>query len=49
MQNKLERLDEKVDRLNEKFDLVLSDLYDMRASVKSLGRRVTNLENTGSQ
>lgn len=49
MQNKLERLDEKVDRLNEKFDLVLSDLYDMRAGVKSLGRRVMNLENTGSQ
>jgi chromosome segregation ATPase len=49
MQNNLEQLDEKIDRFNEKFDLVLSDLYDMRAGVKSLGRRVTNLENTGSQ
>ena len=49
MQNKLEQLDEKVDRFNEKFDLVLSDLYDMRAGVKSLNKRVTNLENTGSQ
>jgi chromosome segregation ATPase len=49
VQNKLEQLDEKFGRLNEKFDLILSDLYDMRANVKSLGKRMTNLENTDSQ
>ncbi len=49
MQNNLEQLNEKVDRLNEKFELALSDLYDMRAHVKSLGKRVTNLENTNSR
>jgi chromosome segregation ATPase len=48
MQNNLEQLNEKFDRLNEKFDLVLSDLYDMRAGIKSLGKRVTNLENIRS-
>ena len=49
MQHKLEQLDEKSDRLSEKFDLILSDLYDTRANVKSLGKRVTNLEETSSQ
>jgi hypothetical protein len=49
MQNQLERLERKFDRQNEKFDLVLSDLYDMRANIKSLGKRVSDLEDTQPQ
>lgn len=46
MQAQLERLERKFDRLSEKFDLVLSDLYDARGDIKSLSRRVTELEDT---
>jgi archaellum component FlaC len=49
MQNQLDRLEGKFDRLNEKFDVVISDLYDLRGSVKSLSRRVSDLEDTRPQ
>ena len=49
MQEQLERLNDKVDRLNEKFELVASDLYEMRSNFKSLGRRVTRIEDSQPQ
>lgn len=49
MQEQLEHLSDKIDRLNAKFDIITSDLYEMRADVKSLNRRVTRLEDSSTQ
>jgi chromosome segregation ATPase len=49
VQAQLEKLNEKLDTLNDKFDLVTSDLYDMRTRIKSLNKRVTNLEDAQPQ
>jgi chromosome segregation ATPase len=49
MQAQLEGLSDKIDRLNGKFDIITSDLYEMRADIKSLNRRVTSLEDSSPQ
>ncbi|HEY0547422.1 MAG TPA: hypothetical protein VGC91_18725 [Pyrinomonadaceae bacterium] len=36
-------------QLNKKFDIVISDIYEMRAEIRSLDERVTNIENRRSQ
>ncbi|HKC62696.1 MAG TPA: hypothetical protein VKB86_03620 [Pyrinomonadaceae bacterium] len=46
MQSQLERLERKFDRLSEKFDLLISDLYDIRGDIRSLSKRVAELEDT---
>ncbi len=48
VQAQLEELNRKFERLNDKFDLVTEDLYDMRSKVKSLNKRVTALEDARS-
>ncbi|MBV9210702.1 MAG: hypothetical protein JOZ52_08745 [Acidobacteria bacterium] len=40
---------EQLKQLNQKLDIVISDIYDLRANNKSLDRRITNIEDTRSQ
>lgn len=48
MQKQLEELNDKVDRLKEKVDVFATDIYDPRADVRSIGRRVARLEESRS-